>query len=198
MPDPAPIVLPQNALIGPLVPQWKGVMKIIESNEVEKHTNDGWLVLGSFEEKTYEEAHGYAARGFRLPENHHNHYNDDGTVGVTTPMPATRWMFIVGRDEASVIAEKSERIVELEDQIKSAKERTDALTKDVEAERQRAASAESNSNYYRDEGQKARDQIAGRDERIRKMEDDLGKIRAAFGDLKIKEILADGRTGDSA
>ena len=197
MDTPPQIVLPQTTLVGPLQPQWKGVMKIIESYEVEQHTNDGWLVLGCFEKKDSYACDGKEPRACAYPEGHYSNGSEDGTVETNRSIQVSSWMFIVGYDKDRTIKEKNDCIVALEETAREVAKADKERSKEFEGLQGRLESLQSNETYHREQSERHQKEVGERDEQIRKMKADIVKVRSAIGGLKFDEIVGQGKEGES-
>lgn len=157
------------------------VYKVVSYTEVEKFTMDGWeldKVLG----RSYATSMSCQTPvSVAVPDGCYGNVNThlrDEPVQVHEPLfLLTKDLDVVQKEMAlaTQLSEVTGRVKELEEGREQRKKRFDALGADLKSSKEETAKF-----------------IKERDNRsavARKLEDDIGKIRTALGDLRMKEIL---------
>lgn len=167
---------------------FKGISKTVPAESLHDHTQKGWIVLDAFDQDETDVVYDTEARRLQDPS---GCYHPD-TVQVQRTLVLRRRHFLVGLSENSVVAQvTSER-----DEAQTKRREAEKALEDIRIVNQKV---EANAARLLDNEQRMSAEVkrlrAGLDEeksRVRRMEDDLGKVRAAIGDLKMREILGEG------
>lgn len=165
--------------------EFTGILKVVSASQLEEFSAQGWRVLEGFNE---EQDHVFLGSEPKQVEDGNSYCS---TVDTRRSVVLSQRYYVLGRDETSVLADLNSKIaaanVQVKDLTAKAKEQDDTLS-------QARREIDRLTNFV-----EARDLAAGRvaqerrgeQERMRKMEKDLGKLRAALGDLKMREILGE-------
>lgn len=169
---------------------YTGIIKTIRPSELAQHTTDGWSIIDVFDEDRVAESWGKLPRV--VPHTQPQYGVDDGTVSTSTPHVVRERFFVVRQQPESELARMATELSNMRTERDDAR-RTSADWKNL-CDRQAKEVNELKLNFDREAqltGTLKKERV--RDvEKIRKMEGDLGKVRAAIGELRMREILGEG------
>jgi hypothetical protein len=154
-------------------------VKTVGEDDLPNVTREGWRLVAIVQEQTYVTAQETQPVGG----------GQFGTVMASRAMPSITNRYLVGRDETSALAESHRLRMEAEEKRGAA---VMELKRHAEAA-QAADKLAAQVTDLQDTLQRAEDRethaARSYQERIRKYEIDIGKLRAALGDLRMTEIL---------
>ncbi len=161
----------------------EGPTKVVEEFQLPDLTSNGWRILAVIQEQTTETCYD------QVPDPSPQAYSG-ATVSVTRYYPSTSTRYLVGQtdDEALVNAIAAKNVAEarVEENAKALDEAQKALeTSEAECDSHKNESAR-NSELYTGEVDRARDLRV----KLRKMEEDIAKLRTHFGEKTMQEVLA--------
>jgi hypothetical protein len=169
--------------------EYKGLVKTIHASKLEECSREGWVVVDTYDEQNTELVSGTEPR--EIPHGP-NDYSHEATVFTSRHYVVTAHYFVVRRDPESHLAELHEEIADLKTlfdeknvALNQAQAALTKATQDLELAQIDVTSLRS------DAGRVSNDRQAERI-KMRKMEDDLGKLRKALGELRVREILGEG------
>lgn len=153
--------------------------KVVLQHELQGETQRGWKLVALLEETEYVMA----------MESEPTGGGQYGTVSVQRAKPHVFHRYLVGRDETSALTELTRRLEEKEVQQK---ETSAALAAARVTERDHDKLVAERDDL-REKLQLGHEQHQGYQklyqEKFRKYESDIAKLRAALGDIRMKEIL---------
>lgn len=173
--------------------QYTGILKTIDGNLLEKFTKEGWVVVDSFDEQIVVQGWGTAPR--KIPQPMAPGYNapPTETVETRTPLAVLKKQFVVQqRPESELarlnaeLAEARQRHVTAETLAAQAEASKVALAEETSARRLELSQSQAQVGMLR----RAQSEDCAR---LQHMERDLGKLKQALGDLRMREILGDAR-----
>ena len=163
----------------------RGSRKVVEADELQLATESGWTLLESFDEVQAESCFGQEPR--QVPDTSSGYVND--TVSTQRFMSVTTRKFLLGMEEDCILAVKAAEIATLEADISALREtmtEVETLKDKFEGEFNKVKKI---LDQQQDCLDKERETNRILDKKCRRMEEDLGKLRVAIGDLQFKEIL---------
>jgi len=154
---------------------------------------------------------GYCRRGFRLLQIIYSDYadmfqetthdNDNGHNGsyggnmtathtVSKPMVLRRARFVMVLGEGQALEEADKKISGLEDELRRVNKASMDIVKTKEADEKRLKELEEVRDRHLETIRLKTTEAGQLREKSRKLEEDIGKIRTAVGDIRMKEILS--------
>jgi hypothetical protein len=168
--------------------EYKGIVKTVHASKLEECTRQGWVVVDAFDEQNTEAVYGVEPRV--LPHGP-NDYSHEATVSTTHHHLVTSRYFVVRVDDASHLAGLNEQIAGLKTTLD---EKSVALTQAQEALRKTSRdldTAQLDVTSLRSAAGRMAEDRQAEILKMRRMEDDLGKLRKALGELRVREILGE-------
>lgn len=162
------------------------IVKTVEQHELESHTMQGWRLIAVLQEQRVE----LAQRQEVNPHpNNGNNYQYNSIINLNAPQVVTRSVYLLGLDEHSSMSKVNNELHRCQaERSHVASKLIDLNEKYKETERKLANLTKTHQQVCGDNDAMVR----GRAEQaaaIRKYEGDIAKIRAAIGELKMKEII---------
>lgn len=154
-------------------------VRVVGEFELQRVTQEGWVLLAIVTEQ----------QTTSTTEQVPNSGQYGGTIGIQKTMLQTITRYVVGRDEESALGAMKAEVLAAQEKAREnsrALEDLAASEKKLKESKEQHAAAEGMLDKLREvrEGEARQ-----REQAVRKYERDIGKLRAALGDIRMKEIL---------
>jgi hypothetical protein len=166
--------------------KYTGILKTICHHELKGHTELGWTVIDAFDQTEVVER---SAMETRMVPVSPGGYDCNGTVPTMRHYTESQHYFVVRLDETAQLAKLTNEIAQLKSTLKANGDELQKSVKTIAAQgEERLLLQEQIVSRDRTLGKMTDSQREERD-RMRKMEQDLGKLRQALGEIRMREIL---------
>ena len=168
------------------------VVKTVSAEQLERATYEGWRVIQTIEVEDARTVYEHDM-AIAVPAADPNRYGGDPSrrPKVERTVVVKTMMFLVGKDESSAVGLLTSQLRQAHRELADA-QGNERLAKSHLGVAEKALNEAKKDIEERTEFViQLRKQNEQREERLRKMEQDMAKIRHAVGDLKVKEILGD-------
>jgi hypothetical protein len=159
------------------------VMKVVEAHDVETYSMLGWRLVEVLPE-TYVDAFSESVPMLLPGQNFVT--NNFATKGFLV----SKNRFLMATNGSSILAGMNEKLADAEKRIAEAKAVQQEAEKKAEEWKKEANNLMRGHETYVRENKILVEKLDRSEKSNHKMEEDIGKIRSAVGDLKMKEILA--------
>lgn len=167
----------------------KGIVKVVSEYEVEKSTREGWVVESRFLKKVVLPFQETEVDPHIGKSNYYPIHGNTGVVNVQRMREVEQLVFVVRLDEDSAIARLTE-------ELKASTASTQKYAAELGEQKKIAAEAETKAKALHEGYDNVSARLRAQSEAgevmrkaLKKLEEDLAKVRKAVGDIKFKEIV---------
>lgn len=162
-----------------------GLVAVVDEGQVELYSARGYRLV----EIIYSDYMEYAVETTSDNENGYNNSYGNKTHTVQKPMALRKAKFVMVQSGDQSIAEKQEEINGLRDDVRQNRKASEEAVKKSTDFEKKVAALESDKRRLDEAIRGKTEELAEFRKSYRKLEGDLGKVRNAVGDLKMKEII---------
>lgn len=162
-----------------------GVVKVIDEQGLEHHTSNGWKLIAVLTGTSFDQIATSAPRA--VPENAGSY--SSGTVGFSVPMQIVKHRFLVALDEASAVARLSVQLKEADAKLTDVAKQAADVSKTLKETQRRDQDLADERNAAIKKRAEVEGQLADAGKKLRRYEEDIGKVRNAIGNVQMTRIL---------
>ncbi len=159
--------------------------------DLEILTRDGWLLVKVIQSDRMIDVQEDVAHFDEAPPRSDGYYRAPGWqhASVTKKVVVTDTLFLLEKDESTVIAELEAKIKETETKASAADVEKKKAEKDLAELKARAVDERAYAARVNDMLEKSRREVSDLEKTKNRMEADLAKVQRAVGELRMREIV---------